>query len=138
MTQPSPRTYRSQVSVEPVGSHQFIVRAVPYPIHTAEVTARLYQGRPLCWRVTMLTGDLRTQGELSLRRALSLAGEWVGLATGADMKARFQGAQRSAMGQQQCPYLGPVDGGVGLCLGPPMPGSVWCARHPEGRKVRRE
>lgn len=131
MTRPEPRIYRSQVSVEPVGRHLFMVRAVPYPVHTARVAAYMREGKVHSWSVRMLTtGAPKHVSGLPMLEALALAGEWVGLETGRALKERFAGVQRTAMGQGKCPHLGKV-----LCLRSASPGSVWCELHPDGRKV---
>lgn len=129
------RVYRSQVSVEKVTETRFIIRAVPYPIHVAQVSGRVrarYGGTSYyTWTYRMLTmPDEPTRGPVTLKEALAGAAEWVGLETGETIKNRFAGVQRTAMGQGRCPYLGAV-----LCLGSPAPGSVWCEQHPNGRKV---
>lgn len=135
MTRPAPRTYRSQVSVEKVTEHLFIIRSVPYPIHAAEVFpawVRTDTGRKLNgWLLRMLTGQTPAyRVPMGLERTLSDAAELVGLLAGHELKNRFHGVQRTAMGQGRCPYLDRR-----LCLGVSTPGSVWCEKHPSGRKL---
>lgn len=125
--------YRSPVNTAP---HQvngnrvpntYRVWSMPQPVHHGLVTL---QGD---WWVFTLT-SVPTGGKSKMRYALlegalAAAGQVIGLKAGEEMRARFTGVQRTAMGQQQCPR--PM--GSTLCGEPPMPGTIWCMWHPFGR-----
>src|SRR5574341_278199 len=62
-------------------------------------------------------------------RAFAAASRLVNARTFSDMKTRFSGPQRYAMGHQKCPYA--MYGK--LCNSPAGVGTVWCPGHPNGR-----
>lgn len=117
----------------PLSPTSYVVRADPYPIHSAYVYRRGAAGTP--WVVEFFTIEFpRKYLYEDMGTALAAASELVGRKTGQEWKEVFTGPQRYAMGQQQCPRL--MGAGMGVCGQTPEVGSVWCEWHPKGREVK--
>lgn len=125
--------YRSQVASGPLERNgvrvpdTYRIWSAPHPIHHGLVTLQRDW-----WVFTLTSVPTGTNTRMRypiLEGALKAAGEVIGLKAGEDMRVRFSGVQRVAMGQQQCPrQMGSV-----LCGEPPMPGTIWCMWHPFGK-----
>lgn len=124
--------YRSQVASGPLERNgvripnAYRVWSTPYPIHHGTLFLTNDQW---VFRLDSVPTATKVMRYHLLEQALKAAGEVIGLKAGEDMRVRFSGVQRVALGQQQCPK---VMGSV-LCGEPPMPGTVWCMWHPYGK-----
>jgi len=124
--------YRSQVATAPHEVNGLRMRdayrvwSTPHPIHHGLVTL---QSNWWVFHLTSVPSVANKMRYAVLESALKAAGDIIGLKAGEDMRVRFSGVQRVALGQQQCPR---VMGSV-LCGEPPMPGTIWCMWHPFGR-----
>ena len=110
------------------------VMSSPLPIHRASVE----RGALNRWSVAIHTAGVRKTWHGTLTAALQVAGTHVVTLYRLDMRKRFTGPQRYAMGQQQCPaHIACRDTGtceirtghVHLCRAAPWFASVWCDRH---------
>lgn len=118
----------------------FYVVSSPQLIHVARIDAHMVGPR---YSVTVLTAEVTTRRFDNIGAAVRHAGTIVGALYRVDMRSKFTGPQRYAMGRNLCPARIPCpDGGeclrapgevthYHLCLRAPAAGpvSVWCVDH---------
>ena len=113
----------------------FLIVSSPHPIHRGSLVRNTTLGR---WIFVCQTAGVRSSTHRTLPEAISHAGLIIGTLYRTDMRARFTGPQRLAMGRTQCPaHVSCRDaeecslpsGHVHLCKAVPGPVSVWCERH---------
>lgn len=125
------------------GATAFKVVSSPYPLHWAMVVkTHITPG----WIVSVETASVTPKrfGRLELREALYHGGLLVGALYRVDMRRKFTGPQRYAMGRNLCPAKTPCELGAEcprvtgvtrdshyhLCHGvPDGPNTVWCEWH---------
>lgn len=103
------------------------VTSSPIPLHTVRVQA-MKSGAFSIQLVSVFPAGQRAFYDTG-ERAFAAASRLVNARTFSDMKTRFSGPQRYAMGHQKCPYA--MYGK--LCNSPAGVGTVWCPGHPNGR-----
>lgn len=118
--------YMSQVTMEEHTPQAYRIVSTPHPIHWATV---IQHGRGGMWVVsfTSVTIPRKALRYPEFDQARAVAAEIVARMAGRDLLT-FNGRQRHAMGQQQCPKRL----GDGVCGQPAGVGTVWCDWHPLG------
>lgn len=107
----------------------------PYPIHWGTIPYSSTLGR---WLFVCETAGVATRDFRQREQAIAHGGLIIGTLYRTDMRSRFTGPQRLAMGRTQCPAHVPCRdvaecplpiGHLHLCKGVPEPVSVWCQDH---------
>lgn len=125
-----PTVYIGRPKLEHPHHQVFNVIGNPFPIYWAEVRQDGGTGQ---WVITWHTGAWANKERFVLpQEALKRAYGVIGETTARDWHERFSGDQRTAMGQQRCPYSYGADM---LCQRTIVAGTVWCHRHPWGKAV---
>lgn len=112
----------------------------PHPIHWGTVT--FIVGRWVAQSDTLPSRPLETFHARQLRDAVEWLGRLIGTQYRADLRARFTGPQRLAMGRGQCPAHRPCRDRsqcpieradhAHLCKELATTGSIWCPTHGGG------
>lgn len=123
------------VKVTPDGPG-YRVESSPLPVHRGSVRLSVTLNR---WVVRIHTAGVLATDHADVHTALRVAGSHIGALYRVDMRSRFTGPQRRALGLGQCPsHIRCVNPGgcpierpdhSHLCRGNPETGSVWCERH---------
>lgn len=118
------------VQLDKHGDYSYTVTSKPYPL--AYATVRRKSTWEWAVRITsdLIPGPVRFHAtrELALAAAASMVSRRV-----AELWREggpLNGAQRYAVGQQQCPYWMKSH----VCGQAPEPGTVWCSWHPKGKR----
>lgn len=125
-----PTVYIGRPRLERPTHDVFHVIGMPYPLYRAEVRqTRLGGPWEITWHVgAVALGERLATAQLALQRAYVVIGE----TTARDWHAKFNGEQRTLIGQQHCPYTYGAETYCGRSI---EVGTVWCHRHPWGRAV---
>lgn len=131
-----PLSYRPGPSVRVTSDkHGYLVISSPLPIHRARIS---YSGALSRWLFVCDTAGVRVTTHRDRGEAIRHAGLIIGTLYRTDMRSRFTGPQRLAMGRTQCPaHVACRDSAecnlpprhVHICKSAPEPVSIWCADH---------